>query len=126
MKADKPKAYFLCDDMIFTSRVASAGGASGVEVKMARSSEALEALLGQEIPDCIIVDLGNPGLDIDGLAQRIRARDLKVRMVAYGSHVDTETLNRARESGYDPVVPRSKFVEVLPEALAEWAKREAP
>ena len=48
------------------------------------------------------------------------------RVVAYGSHVETETLRKAREAGCDPVLPRSKFVEELPAKLREWIGGERP
>jgi hypothetical protein len=40
--------------------------------------------------------------------------------VAYGSHVDTESLRAARAAGCDRVLPRSKFIEELPSALPDW------
>jgi hypothetical protein len=42
------------------------------------------------------------------------------RIVAYGSHVDTAGLRKAREAGCDLVWPRSKFVAELPGALQAW------
>jgi len=41
-------------------------------------------------------------------------------VVGYGSHVDADTLHAARVAGCDPVLPRSRFVEELPTALAGW------
>jgi hypothetical protein len=44
------------------------------------------------------------------------------RVVAYGSHVDAQGLAAARAAGCDLVLPRSKFVEELPTALALWLR----
>jgi hypothetical protein len=45
------------------------------------------------------------------------------RVVAYGPHVDAALLRAARDAGCDPVLPRSKFVEQLSQALTEWIGR---
>ena len=69
----------------------------------------------------MIVDLANPGLDINELVRRLHETCTPPpRVVAYGSHVDTAGLRAAREAGCDPVLPRSKFVEDLATALPTW------
>lgn len=111
----------LCDDLIFTSRVTGTARALGLDVRAARSSEVLLEMARRQPPRCVVVDLGNPGLDLVGLMQQLgEACGTPPRVVAYGSHVDTETLRAARAAGCDPVLPRSKFVEDLPHALPGW------
>jgi DNA-binding NarL/FixJ family response regulator len=88
-------------------------------IKVARSADALLALARQQPPRCVIVDLANPGLVLADLLHGLREHGAP-RVVAYGSHVDTETLRAARTAGCDPVLPRSKFVEELPAALPDW------
>jgi CheY-like chemotaxis protein len=66
----------------------------------------------------MLIDLHNPGLAACDLM-----RDLpqpRPFVVGYGSHVDTATLQAAREAGFDLVLPRSKFVDALATSLAEW------
>jgi CheY-like chemotaxis protein len=117
----EPLGLLLCDDMIFTSRITGTARALGLNVKPARSVEALEALARQRAPDCVIVDLSNPGMVIAELMARLGAVCPRTpRVVAYGSHVETATLRAAREAGCDPVLPRSKFVEELPQKLPQW------
>ena len=111
----------LSDDLIFTSRITGTARDLGLSIKPARSVEALNALIGQHSPNCIIVDLSNPGLRIADLIQSLRKTCSPTpRVVAYGSHVDTATLRAAREAGCDLVLPRSQFVEELPRALSGW------
>jgi CheY-like chemotaxis protein len=111
----------LCDDLMFTSRISGTAGDLGLTVKAARSVEALEALLQQEVPSCVIVDLALAGRPIADFIRRLRpARAAKTYVVAYGSHVDAATLRAAREAGCDVVLPRSKFVESLAQALPQW------
>jgi CheY-like chemotaxis protein len=111
----------LCDDMIFTSRIVGTGRDLGLTIKQARSATALVELASSQAPSCVIVDLGNPGLDIVDLRSRLAesCRPMPF-MAAYGSHVDAETLRKAREAGCDVVWPRSKFAEELPHALPSW------
>jgi len=125
MSAPTPPAQatgiLLCDDMIFTSRVTGTARGLGLTVKPVRATEDLQKLVQQQNPRCVIVDLASPGLNIAELIAFLKnAGSPAPRVIAYGSHVDTATLRRAREAGCDLVLPRSKFVEDLPAALPEW------
>jgi hypothetical protein len=54
--------------------------------------------------DVVIVDLARgPAI------AEIRASHPNARIVAYGSHVDTDSMDAARTAGADDVIPRSKF-----------------
>jgi CheY-like chemotaxis protein len=120
-----PIGLLLSDDMIFTSRITGTARDLGLCVKPARSIQALNAQIHEQVPCCIIVDLGHPELSIGdfmkGLGQLCTAVP---RVVAYGSHVDTAVLRAAREAGCYAVLPRSKFVEDLPRALPDWMRAE--
>jgi CheY-like chemotaxis protein len=114
----------LCDDLIFSSRVTGTARDLGLSVKAAPSAERLRALASAEQPAGVIVDLSIPGLVIEELIGWLRQNVSPMpRVVAYGSHVDTATLRRAREAGCDPVLPRSKFVEDLPVKLVDWLQQ---
>jgi CheY-like chemotaxis protein len=122
-----PLGLLLSDDLIFTSRITGTARALGLTVKAARSVEALETLARQEPATGVLVDLGNPGLEVPGLIARLRAAcPLMPRVVAYGSHVDTAGLRAARAAGCDIVLPRSAFVEQLPVSLPEWLRTNEP
>ena len=124
MPDSPPHGLMLSDDLIFISKVAGAANALGLAVQPARSAEALLALAAQQPPGGVLVDLHNPGLDLEALLGGLRAAcPVMPRVVAYGSHVEAETLRAARKAGCDLVLPRSKFVEELPVALAGWLSR---
>jgi len=55
--------------------------------------------------DVVIVDLGR------GVEQvvSVRASHPDAHIVAYGPHVDDDSMNAARAAGADVVVPRSRF-----------------
>jgi CheY-like chemotaxis protein len=119
-----PAGVLLSDDMLFTSRITGVARDLGLLVRPARSLETLRALLQQQAPSCIIVDLAHPELHIADFMDRLRTSGTAMpRVVAYGSHVDTATLRAAKEAGCAVVLPRSKFVEELPRGLAEWLAR---
>ena len=122
-----PSALLLCDDLMFTSRISGEARALGLTVKTARSLDQLVALARQEAPSCVLLDLSFAGLDLPDLFRRLEeACPARPRVVAYGSHVDTERLRAARSAGCDPVLPRSKFVEELPKALPQWLQAPSP
>jgi CheY-like chemotaxis protein len=111
----------LCDDMMFASRITGTAAGLGLTCKAVRSQEAAESEVSQQPAACLIIDLANPGLQIADLLARLRPEGTDTPfVVAFGSHVDSDTLNAARAAGCDVVVPRSKFVSELPSALARW------
>ncbi len=113
--------FLLSDDMMFTSRVTGTARDLGLSVRIARTFDGLKALAASESPACVIVDLANPGLVIEDLVRLLsETYSPAPRVIAYGSHVDVETLERARNAGCDVVLPRSKFVSELPNKLSEW------
>src|SRR5690348_5077328 len=109
-----PLGLLLCDDLLFSSRITATARALGLSVQTVRSPEALVEQARRQAPHCVLLDLGHVGLDVAALMDRLtEACGRRPRVVAYGSHVDTETLRAARAAGCDPVLPRSKFVEQL-------------
>jgi CheY-like chemotaxis protein len=116
-----PSGLLLCDDLLFASRITGEARALGLTVKPARSLEQFLDLARQEPPSGVLVDLAFPGLVLPDLFRRLSETCNPLpRVVAYGSHVDTERLRAARSAGCDPVLPRSKFVEELPRKLLQW------
>jgi hypothetical protein len=61
----------------------------------------------------VAVDLGRPGV-LDVLPAVVATG---ARVVAFGSHVDRETLDAARAAGCTEVLPRSRFFAAIPELL---------
>ncbi len=115
----------LSDDLIFTSRITGIGRDQGIVIRFAKSPEAILDLAREAPPNCVIVDLSNPGLIIGEFVAALKQSSPAPTVVAYGSHVDTATLKAARAAGCDYVMPRSQFVEALPRDLAAWMKPAA-
>lgn len=111
----------LCDDLIFFSRVAGTARAAGLVVKQVRTPDAMVDAAKQASPNCVILDLQNEGLDLSALLIELReACPAMPRTVAFGSHVEAETLRAARQLGCDLVMPRSQFAEKLEGSLKDW------
>ena len=90
-------------------------------MRQARSAAALLEQAKQEPPGGVILDLHAEGLDVPALLAGLRdACPVMPRVVAFGSHVEADTLKAARAAGCDKVMPRSQFVKVLESDLAEW------
>lgn len=76
----------------------------GIDLRYVGAPEELVSLASGWVPDAVVVDLGRPGV-IDAL----RAGGIPGRIIGFGSHVDTETLEAARAAGCHEVLPRSRF-----------------
>ncbi|MBV8692500.1 MAG: hypothetical protein JOZ37_18530 [Actinobacteria bacterium] len=70
-------------------------------------------LLVEVEADLVVLDLSRPGVleALSGLGH--------TRTIGFGSHVDVETLQAAREAGCDLVLARSAFFARLPGVLDE-------
>ena len=110
----------LSDDLLFGSRITATATAAGVSFRIMRSAADLLAQAAQVTPRCVLLDLQNPGLPIEDTVAQLKRLHPAPTIVAYGSHVDAETLRRARDAGCDVAWPRSKFVEELATALPAW------
>jgi CheY-like chemotaxis protein len=113
-----PAGILLSDDLMFSSRITGTARAQGLAVNVARSGEQLIQAVRKLPPRCVLLDLAIAGSD---LIERLKRECVPPPLlVAYGSHVDAETLRAAREAGCDVVLPRSKFALELPQALPRW------
>ena len=122
-----PSGLLLSDDLLFASRITGAARALGLSVQTARSLEQLLERARSETPSCVLLDLAFPGLVLPDLFRRLGEDCHPLpRVVAYGSHVDADGLRAARLAGCDVVLPRSKFVEELPQALPQWLSDKPP
>ncbi len=118
----QPAGLLLCDDLIFASRITNTATAAGAVIKVAKTLDSLLDFARQSMPRCIIIDLHNRDLDIVRATSVLRMMQPPPFVVGYGSHVDTATLQAARDAGCDIVWPRSKFTQELEVSLPTWLK----
>jgi hypothetical protein len=100
----------LVRDLIFSSRISATARAQQSRFKLVADPSAIAA----EPASRLIVDLNQPGA-------LEAAADWKQRhggdVIGFVSHVDAETIARARAAGIERILARSQFVTALPELL---------
>lgn len=114
-------ALAVVPDIFFSTRITEVARHVGVLVRLApRVTEiaAAYAACGAMVPQVAFVDMASLGADT---APAIRAlRELggaALRIIAFGSHVESEAFAAATGAGADVALPRSKFVATLPQLL---------
>lgn len=109
----------LCDDMIFTSKIVGTARAHGLGMRSVATVARLFEQLDESVCG-VVLDLHNPSLQIAETMMELRNQSHQLYVVGFGSHVDTATLQAARQAGCNLVLPRSKFVEDLEKELPRW------
>ena len=96
------------DDLLFRSKIYATAAAAGSQVHFGREASAA--------PDLILLDLQLA--DALSLLAAWRQQWPAVRVIGYLSHVEQELARQAREAGCTEILPRSAFVQRLPQLLA--------
>jgi hypothetical protein len=106
------KVAALVDDLFFSSKISSTAEKLGTEVVFCRSAERVP-------PDAsrICVDLNATTFDPVAEIKKIRAAT-DAPVFAFLSHIQVELRRKAEEAGAAEVMPRSIFVQRLPELLS--------
>jgi CheY-like chemotaxis protein len=107
------------DDMFFVSKIRATAEHLGIDVRFARSVEAVVETARQERPALVIVDLHSQRCDPIALAEALKADEhlRTLPLLGFFSHVQTSLQRRAEQAGYDRVIPRSAFTRQLAEIL---------
>lgn len=107
----------LCvvDDLLFSVKISTAAKALGVEVSFERNADNVVSRVLEKAPTLVIFDLNSTKLrPMDAIAAMKADAGLRaIPTLGYVSHVQTETINLARQAGVDQVLARSAFVEQL-------------
>ncbi len=96
----------IVPDLMFASRVEALLRHGGHEVALVAPGDPVEGV------DVLVVDLVSAGADGTAAVGALHAGGAAtaVRTLATYSHVDADARDRAREAGFDLVVPRSRMV----------------
>ena len=123
---------YACKDLIFATKIGSTAEVLGVPARPVRNRSMLQARLDRiddgkvcEAVTGLMVDLelGEIGLELIGCAVEWRAEAGAVenstvpRVIAFGPHVMTQTLDDAERRGADVVMTRGAFTRQLPELI---------
>jgi len=112
------KVAALVTDLFFMAKIKDAAGQAGLSVRFAMNGkEAVE--VAEELPELMILDLNCAAADSLQVIRSLKGReDLKdIPLVGFVSHVQADRRQHALDAGCDTVVPRSAFVQRLPEIL---------
>lgn len=109
-----PAVVVLADDLFFVTRLMDVIRQVGGRPVVVENADELVAAVDLHFPVLVLLDLKTPG-DWETAIQRCKSspQNRQIPLYAFGSHVDTETLRRARQAGADHAWARSKMMEEL-------------
>ena len=107
------------DDLIFSVKISTAAKSLGVELYFERAADRVVTTVREKRPSLVIFDLNSSRLQPLAAIAAIKgdAELATTRTLGYVSHVDTATIEAAREAGIDQVLARSAFSERLGDIL---------
>lgn len=108
------------DDLMFSSRISTAARAVGSTIRFTRSLDAVLSAARETSPSLIILDLNSARLAPLAIVEALGQDPALAAIPTLGfvSHVDTATIEAARQAGVDRVLARSAFVQQLPDILS--------
>jgi CheY-like chemotaxis protein len=114
----------LVPDLLFGSNVQGSLRAAGHEVELIGGERQARELLAADRSGVLVVDMTDASFDGAAVRQALAAEGLLegVPSLAFYSHVDAETGERARAAGFDLVVPRSRMAREGPALIARLAE----
>lgn len=122
---DPAPGLLLCRDLMFTVKITGTAQALGRSVKVAGDLERASALIAEDRPAAVFVDLAaGPIAGPEALARLQAEAGPDVPFIAFGSHVDADALAAARDAGCREVMPRSKFTMQLPDLIRRYLGAE--
>ena len=124
--ASGPAVVVLADDLFFVTRLTDVIRQVGGRPIVVENADELVAVLDLHFPVLALLDLKTPG-DWETAIQRCKLspQNRQIPLYAFGSHVDTETLRRARQAGADHAWARSRMMEELVAVVQRYVQPAA-
>ena len=117
----EPAGLLLSRDLIFTSKITGTARELGHRVMVAGNVALASTMIEQWRPKVVFVDLAAGELvSVLALMSYMKIAPMGTPFVAFGSHVDVAALAAAKAAGCDPVMPRSKFSNELPDLIRRF------
>jgi len=109
-----PPVVVLADDLFFVTRLLDVISGVGGRPIVVEVAEELVAAVDLHFPVLVLLDLKTPGDWAAAIRRcKLTPQNKQIPLYAFGSHVDTDTLRRARKAGADHAWARSKMMEEL-------------
>jgi hypothetical protein len=102
----------LVRDLMFSGRISAEARAAGVELKIIRDPAVLEKESPQS--SLLIVDMNLPGSIPAAGAWRTKTNG---QVIGFVAHTDAQAIAEGKSHGFTEIMPRSKFVTLLPQLL---------
>lgn len=112
----------VVSDLMFTVKIQDAAKRAGLEAVFVTSQENAIAQ-AREKPALVVLDLNYAGVEPVELIRKLKQEETTatIHLLGFVSHVQTDLIQAARDSGCDRVMARSAFSQNLPAILAELA-----
>jgi hypothetical protein len=111
-KGDKRRVLALVPDLIDRSRIEPVAASAGASIRFVDNLASLRPRDNEQW-ELVIVDLDAP--DAMSAISAVRG----CRIIGFGSHVNRDRLDAARQAGYDEVVTRSMLFRRLPALIGD-------
>ena len=109
-----PAVVCLEADLFFAARLGDVIRACGGQPVLAETPDEFVAAVDRYFPVLALVDLNTPGeWELAIRRCKLRPHTAQTPLYAFGSHVEVDTLKRARQAGADHAWARSKMMEEL-------------
>jgi len=116
----------LCRDLIFTTKVKETAAALGYRIQVAGDPLLAKSLIETSRPRVVFIDLTAGEMVAPGvLSAYLKLASPDIWFVAFGPHVEAESLIAAKNAGCQAVLTRSKFAAELPELMRLYFSRPA-
>jgi DNA-binding NtrC family response regulator len=119
-----PSVILLDTDLFFVVKVRTTLQHAGYDVRTARSLADFTGRLATDAPALALVNTAIAG--VDWRAAIVAAREAQIPVIAFGSHVDLETQQAARDAGATRVIANSKLAADLPAIVARTLQASSP
>jgi len=103
-------------DLMFSSKIESAGRKSGLDVRVVVTFDELQRVLADCIPNVLIVNLDDLGINVTSIRKLVKD---SCRLMGYYSHVNSKLAAQALASGFEAAIPRRTFVDRLADIFAD-------
>ena len=109
----------VLDDLLFSIKISTAAKAIGADVYFERTPGMAAARVREKQPSLVIFDLNSAKLNPLGVIAELKSdpSTRRIKTLGFVSHVQTDTIDAARQAGIDEVLARSAFAERLGEIL---------
>lgn len=116
------RAVAFVEDIFFASKIKQAAITSGVKLDIISDPEGFPDRVMHDPPGLIIFDLKSKKLNPFEIVQKIKTEpELKdAYCIGYFPHVDKDLKKLAMDSGFNEVMPRSRFSMELVSILKEY------